>query len=540
MSPLHEVLAAGGAPVALAATVTSVLGPHADAELAEDPWRLLSVPGVRPEQADGYARSLLGPVASPEDPRRARALVGWLLERAARAGHSAVPAATVRRALPAFGFANPEAALAAVVADGGVLALDGPGDDHVLALDRCAMAEESLHEGVSRLLATARHLGPPDAVTAAMSTAAASEALRAAATTGVSIAVPATARATETLVADLAGLAEAAGQRLLVATATDRAAARLREITGATVTTTRRLADGVEQAAGLVLVTEAAALGAVEASAVVEGLADGVHLVLAGDPAGLCSPGPGRVLADLAESGRVPVSAVSPRLADRRGTVLADLAAGIRAGALPPVDSPDREVVVVPARDGGEAAHRSLQLIADSIPRALGIPVADILVVTPRRAGAAGADAINAAGKERLNPGPGKFAGFDPGDRVVVASASFAAAPYGEIGTVVGGTEEGLDLEFTSGPVAGADAGALRLGWAVTAQQAIAAGSWPAVVAVFPGEAAGSLSRALVLSCVSGALSHLSVVHAAGPALAHAVARAPRRDRTTSVAQLGL
>ena len=54
------VLAAGGAPEALAGQVAAVLGERAAEALREDPWQLLAVPGVRPEQADGFARALLG------------------------------------------------------------------------------------------------------------------------------------------------------------------------------------------------------------------------------------------------------------------------------------------------------------------------------------------------------------------------------------------------------------------------------------------------------------------------------------------------
>jgi hypothetical protein len=527
MSSLREALAAGGAPVTLAPAAAAALGARADVELAEDPWRLLAVPGVRPDQADAYARARLGPAARPDDPRRARALVCWLLERAARDGHSAVPAARIRRALPAFGFADADAALARAVAEGAVLALDGAGDSPgdgeeplLLALDEWAMAEESLAEGVARLLATARNLGPGDP---------GAEYVRAAATSGVSLAILETASEAETLVAALAGFADTAGQRLLVAAATGGEARRLREATGAPAATTRELTGGGQVAADLVVVTEAGALDVASVAALVEALPDGVHLVLAGDPAALASPGPGQVLADLAESGLVPVSAVPAP----QGATLARLVAGIRAGMLPRLDSPGRDVVIVPARDAGEAAHRAVQLVADSIPRALGIPVDGVLVVTPRRGGRAGADGINAACKHRLNPGPGKFGGFDPGDRVVVTSQSCAVAPYGEIGVVVGGTDASLDVDFNSGPATVPMDGGVRHGWAVTGQHAGVA-RWPAVVAVFPGEAAGSLSRASVLSAVGPALRHLSVVHAAGPVLAHAVARTPRRVRITS------
>ncbi|MGW1149492.1 DNA helicase RecD, partial [Streptomyces sp. NPDC002454] len=58
---VRAVLAAGGAPQSLAAPVAAELGEDAADRLREDPWHLLRVPGVLPEQADGFARTLLGP-----------------------------------------------------------------------------------------------------------------------------------------------------------------------------------------------------------------------------------------------------------------------------------------------------------------------------------------------------------------------------------------------------------------------------------------------------------------------------------------------
>ncbi len=77
-----------------------------------------------------------------------------------------------------------------------------------------------------------------------------------------------------------------------------------------------------------------------------------------------------------------------------------------------------------------------------------------------------------------------------------------------------------------------AQAGKLRHGWAVTAHQAVGR-RWPAVVVVLPPETSGQLTRQWVYSAFGRAERHLSVVHAAGPALAQAVAERPAQDRTT-------
>lgn len=166
-----EVLGAGGAPAELAAAAVSVFGDGAAEQLREDPWAVLSLPGVRPEHADGFARGLLGPAAGPGDPRRAQALVGWLLEQAALRGHSALEIGEVTAGLERLGVPDSAAAVQAAVLDGGAMPFQeeltgaeahaAGGDDEdepptrtLLALERLALAEESLADGLVRLMST--------------------------------------------------------------------------------------------------------------------------------------------------------------------------------------------------------------------------------------------------------------------------------------------------------------------------------------------------------------------------------------------------
>ncbi|MDT3400834.1 helix-hairpin-helix domain-containing protein, partial [Streptomyces sp. B1866] len=169
---VREVLAAGGAPEHLAGRVLATLGERAGEALRADPWRLLAVPGVRQDQADGFARALLGPECGPGDERRTRALVTWLLERAAREGHTAVESPVLRAALAGMAVPDPDAALGAAAADGEVLAFHDARDDAdagpardadadeapvrvLLGLERYALAEDSLADGLARLTGAA-------------------------------------------------------------------------------------------------------------------------------------------------------------------------------------------------------------------------------------------------------------------------------------------------------------------------------------------------------------------------------------------------
>jgi exodeoxyribonuclease V alpha subunit len=292
--------------------------------------------------------------------------------------------------------------------------------------------------------------------------------------------------------------------------------------------------------ADLVVVDESSMLDVELAAALVEACADGTRLLLVGDPAQLPSIGPGRVLADIIESGAVPVTELITLYRQRDGGTIAKLATAVRGGDLPPVDSPEREVVVVTARGSAEAAHRVLQLVTDSIPRALGIAAEDVQVVTPVHKGPAGTIELNRALKGKLNPGPGAYRGFDPGDRVVaIANHADEGFANGEVGTVAGTADDGLTVSFSGMPVTIPFRllGDLRHGWALTVHRAQGS-EWPAVVGVFPAEASGMLSRPLVYTALTRAQQHLSVVHGAGPALARAVRTVGERPRETRLASL--
>jgi ATP-dependent exoDNAse (exonuclease V) alpha subunit len=224
----------------------------------------------------------------------------------------------------------------------------------------------------------------------------------------------------------------------------------------------------------------------------------------------------------------------------------ARLATAVRAGQLPAVDSEDREVVIVPARGSADCAHRVVQLMTDSIPRALGIETDQIQVVTPVHRGAAGTIERNAALKARLNPSPfGKSGGrFDPGDRVVATANHLEATPTGfangEVGTVTAVRDRVVTIDFgTTAPalaeVSGKMLADISHGWAITVHRAQGS-EFRGVIVVLPPEAGRMLSRPLVYTALTRARAHLSVVHGSGPALVRAVRDIGATPRRTMLA----
>ena len=324
-------------------------------------------------------------------------------------------------------------------------------------------------EAVARLTATAEAVEPGDGETLLDELDATQRgAVEAVLRHGVSVLTGGPGTGKSRTVAVLVRLAEKRGLQVALAAPTGRAAKRLEELGDAPASTLHRLlgaqgmtgtfARGEEWPldAELVVVDETSMLDVELAAALLDACADGTHLLLVGDPAQLPSIGPGRVLADLIDSGTVPVVELTTLYRQAEGGAIARLATAVRGGELARVDSPDREVVVVPATSSAEAAHRVVQLVGDSIPRALGIPAADVQVVTPVHRGSAGTMELNRALKALLNPGRGTVAGFDAGDRVVATANHLEAEPAGfangEVGVVTEAGDGAVTVEFASGP----------------------------------------------------------------------------------------
>jgi len=556
-----ELLVPAALDPRLASRLHDQLGPPAARLLREDPWLLLGVPGVTIADADQLARAAI-PGVTRDDPRRARAIVGFLLARDARDGHTVSPRTDIEAALRPFAAGEPGAAVDAAVAHGSVIPAGTDGQE-LLGLARYAQAEATVAQGIARLLATGRPIevdsdsDPFDLDEAQRS--AVEHALRA----GVSVLTGGPGTGKSRTVAALVALAERAGRSVALAAPTGRAAKRLEELCGTPASTLHRLlgaqprtrGDEVSFAGGfarnrdwtldedVVVVDEASMLDVELANALLIACADGTHLLFVGDPAQLPSIGPGQVLADVIDSGVAPVTPLRTLYRQAEGGTIARLATSVREGTLPPVNDPSREVVIVAARGSADAARRVTQLVTDSIPRVLAIPAHQVQVVTPIHRGSAGTHALNVALKAQLNPGDGSHR-FDVGDRVVATANHLEAEPFGyangEVGVVAEVDPDGtVTVEFASGPaeVKGKALADLLHGWAITVHRAQGS-EFAGVVVVLPPESVTMLSRPLVYTALTRAQRHLSVVHAVGPALARAVRTVgaePRRTRLTDL-----
>jgi exodeoxyribonuclease V alpha subunit len=562
-----ELLLAAGLPARLAGRATEVFGAGAHRLLRDDPWRLLQLPGVDVPDADALARVAL-PGVELSDPRRSRALVGFVLARAARDGHTVWPVSEVKLDLELFRIPDRDRAIADACAGESVQAVAGaPAEEGsaepMLALTRYAAAEAEIAGSVHRLIRSATPFVPAAPKRTKTSTKAAGidgldevqrSAVHNALAHGVSVLTGGPGTGKSRTVATVVREAARVGKSVALAAPTGRAAKRLAELCDAEAMTIHRLlgvqprssdSGEIDFSAGfargaewpldedLVVVDEVSMLDVELAAALVRACSDGTHLMVVGDAAQLPSIGPGQVLADLIASGAVPVVELTTLYRQEAGGAIARLATAVRAGELPAVDSPDREVVIVPARGSSECARRVVQLMTDSIPRALGIETDQIQVVTPVHRGPAGTIELNAALKAQLNPSPFRKAAnrFDPGDRVVATANHLEASPTGfangEVGTVTAVREKVVTIDFGTDVPALAEVSGKMLadishGWAITVHRAQGS-EFRGVIVVLPPEAGRMLSRPLVYTALTRAREHLSVVHGSGPALARAV-----------------
>jgi ATP-dependent exoDNAse (exonuclease V) alpha subunit len=621
--PLDESIArwiaAEGAPASFVDVLRAEFGEGAEAagRLTGNPWLILELPRVQPAAADNLAGRLLG-AASPEelraDPRRSRALVTALLRRAARLGHTALNADAVARDLGGLGVPDPAGAIADAVEHGAALvfadrlalavaaeqqgrgqqdaaaeeaefeAVDTADDDDpetmltspytLLALDRWAFVEQSAAEAVQRLLATAVPIEPKGSGAAGGLAAAEVEQLHRvvgqAAETGLTLVTGGGAA--------LPGLVAAAFPGALLASPSP-AGLRTLAAAGHPALDLRALAEDTErfEEAEVVVVADAQLLPLELGVDLMELLPDGAHLVLCGDSGSLPATGPGRLFRDLLEIDDPEFGGSVPRveLKRRPSGPLSALVEAVRYGGLPPMeilgDGQSNEVKIIPVRDPAETRLRTVQLVADSIPRALDFSGGQVQAIAMREQGPAGAEELNAAIKERLTPGPGVCAGFDAGDRVIMREGA-PLAEYGlyggETGTVLAADAAGLTVRLDSpalalppiegtetSPTSAASAAsdsaepsdtltlapplarrALRHAWVLTLREA-QGGHWPAVVAVLDGGSAAALTRAAVLGAFAPAEQHLSVVHGAGGALAEAVEKRAHTPCRTRLAQ---
>jgi exodeoxyribonuclease V alpha subunit len=266
-------------------------------------------------------------------------------------------------------------------------------------------------------------------------------------------------------------------------------------------------------------------------------------VVLVGDVDQLPSVGPGQVLADIIDSGAIPVVRLTEVFRQAGASRIIVNAHRINHGEMPDTSGgreSDFRFIEVETPEEGAAAL--LQIVQKRIPASLGLdPVRDIQVLCPMNRGALGAKALNIALQQLLNPGREpkieRFGSvFAPGDKVMQIENDYDRDVYnGDLGFVTTVDPEAGELtaEFDGRPVVydASDLDRLVLAYATTIHKAQGS-EYPAVVIPMVTQHFPMLQRNLLYTAVTRG-RRLVVVVGQPKALAMAVAGRQARRRWT-------
>ncbi|MCL6609800.1 MAG: ATP-dependent RecD-like DNA helicase [Geminicoccaceae bacterium] len=470
-------LHAHGVGLARARAVLEAWGEDAFERVTRDPYALArEVPGVGFRTADTLARRLGIEEAAPVR------LVGALeevLRRAAEDGHTTLDRPTLieeARALLDGVAPDLELALDRAIAEGLLVATPEDGGSWI-QLPELARAEEAIARELARLAAVPlgwRFADPEATLELALAKLGLEPApgqraaLRAALSSKLLIVTGGPGTGKTTLVRAILAALEEPGLRVALAAPTGRAAKRLSESTGREARTLHRLLEaepgrGFRRHRGrplecdLLIVDEVSMVDTLLMRATLEALPDGAALLLVGDADQLPSVGPGQVLADLLESGRVPTVRLAEIFRQAAESGIVRNAHRIHRGELPEFsrgEDPAGDFFGIKASSGEEAAARIVELVVERIPERFGLdPWADIQVLSPVNRGPAGVRELNRLLQARLNPAPAdaiERAGqrLGVGDKVMQLANDYEREVYnGDLGRITAIDRAGRTVE---------------------------------------------------------------------------------------------
>ena len=202
---------------------------------------------------------------------------------------------------------------------------------------------------------------------------------------------------------------------VILAAPTGRAAKRLSEATGIEAKTLHRLLQlrpgGQAQydrqnplPADVVIIDETSMLDTLLMNSLLKGIATGTHLLLVGDADQLPSVGAGNVLADIIQSGVVPVTRLDHIFRQGAGSAIATNARRINQGQMPLYGREINDFFFFTQDDSNAAADLVVDLVSRRIPGRFGFQPEDIQVLSPMHRGMCGVGTLNERLQTALNP----------------------------------------------------------------------------------------------------------------------------------------
>ena len=258
-----------------------------------------------------------------------------------------------------------------------------------------------------------------------------------------------------------------AGQRVLLAAPTGRAAKRMSETTGFEARTIHRLLEFSpkdncfkknEQErldTDLIVIDEASMVDTILMHHLSRAVRPETTLILVGDIDQLPSVGAGNVLKDIIDSGRVPTVRLNEIFRQAKESMIIINAHRINSGEFPYITSDKeklRDFYFVELEEPEKVLEMIVHMCRDRIPERFGFhPLDDIQVLTPMHRGVVGASSLNAALQKELNASPeGLQRGgrtFKTGDKVMQIRNNYDKDVYnGDIGRIVSMDKEAQEV----------------------------------------------------------------------------------------------
>lgn len=460
-----------GVSSAYAVKIFKAYGAAAIATVKANPYRLAQdIYGIGFKTADHIAQNLGVPSDSP---LRARAGIIHVLHALSDEGHVYAPEADLLKEAEAT-LEIPRALLAEAVTDltreEQVVAEELSEGDRAIYLKALHVAEEQVARRLCDLLRAPRPAVPIDVekalawvegVTTMRLASQQQEAIRMALSQKALVITGGPGTGKTTILRCIILILERKGIRMCLTSPTGRAAKRMSEATGREATTIHRLLEWSPTHGGfqrnaqrpletdLLIVDEVSMIDVVLMHSLLKAVPLTATLLLVGDADQLPSVGPGTVLKDILESGRVPAVRLTEIFRQAEKSRIVRSAHRVNRGEFPDLSRPpqgeesDFHFLVE------EEPERLQQLIVDlaarRLPARYGLdPVEEIQVLTPMHRGVVGAFQLNAALQAALNPPKADSRevvrgarAFRTGDRVMQLRNNYDKEVYnGDIGRI--------------------------------------------------------------------------------------------------------
>jgi exodeoxyribonuclease V alpha subunit len=271
-----------------------------------------------------------------------------------------------------------------------------------------------------------------------------------------------------TLVNSILSILRAKQVRVCLCAPTGRAAKRLSESTGLEAKTIHRLLEVNPRHGGfsrdaehpldcdLLVADESSMIDVVLMNALLKAVPAPSALILVGDVDQLPSVGPGQVLADVIDSGALPVVRLTEVFRQAAQSRIIVNAHRINQGLMPELETAKgakSDFYFVDADEPEHLAAKLVHVVKERIPRQFGLdPIRDIQVLCPMNRSLTGARSLNTLLQEALNP-PGEDAverfgwRYGVGDKVMQLENDYDKDVFnGDLGVVVRITPEEHEL----------------------------------------------------------------------------------------------